>query len=1765
VKCKIPDAAADGRPRGEQPKAIGSAVPLRLEREAGLDTCTRVQAANPYASGAGGPDFERRVAAAFVCCALSGTPIPPLACPATTIRLQAAHRDWGFDDIVLEAASGAGKRQRVFVSVKSTISPRASDPEFADVISKAWSDWQPETGFDRHQDAFLLAAATLRSPRIHLLAKLTDIARASPDRADFELRLSRAGYHHSSVRELRPEIAGIIQKETQAPPEGEELRRFLSHLFVSTFDFDQEASQDKARVLGLLRLASPSRDAAAADACWNAVFERISLGAAKGEVFMAAEFESIARQHGLQVDTPARMRTWLANLRAHCRLTRSGITSLLCANQRHLARERPLEDLREALSAGQFTLVTGPAGSGKSALAAEAAEAFARPENVFCFQSEELAHPHLDAALQTGGLRDLNAEEWTDALPFEPRVLVIEALERLLQSTGSQEALTQLLRVVSADRRWRVIVTCRDYLADHVRDTWGVPGGWAVVHVPLLEAEELAAAVSDSGIPDIWLEQPAVRDALRNLKWLDLTMRAAQRIKGPIPSSAWATLADWRGFVWRQLLKPEVDSSGQELLVRIAIQRATSGSPWITVDSPSLAVADQLRAQGILRQNDLFLERYRPEHDLLEDWALLVYVRREFADHSRQPAELFERLGDHLMVRRAFRQFFGELLEGDKGNEGVAFIRQVFTEARCGRQWREEVAIAMLGSACAVDALRQTQDLWTDAPGEGLHMLYHVLRIAYLGKPPQDGEPERPFGPGWNAVMTFIQAQGEGFLREHTRNITALLLDWHHAVTPECSAPQGLASAAALVRGLWQIATEGGKRFEQYWTADEWHHASASENRLCWLVASVAGALDPQFFREVGREVFGKRDRDIPAGAREKHRQGGDLAEFLVTDHAGWTLARAHPRAMARLCLQAYGLGKRRDRTRGGRFGMCRSCGLTANPHDFTPPSALRGPFLELLREHRALGEALILRLVNEAAYHWAQGVEAIEPWEQSFEVTLRIDGERFSQIADQGWWRCYRGWSPYHPVLECALMALEKWLLEDVAARELENLQETLLRLVGRSINTAITAVAASVGEVHWWHCGKLAAVLLACRPLLELDRHRWMNDQTQSGWGGGWPGRNTLYLQERRESNALPHRQEHLEDFILKAQLGPGRAEIWPVIDRLKAELAGVPPEETTDEVQTARLILHRIDSRNLKFGRRESAPGQILIQPGPPPADLQKHLEEFGKEMEANWLPMEMQMWASQILNPMGSAQPQPQRWREMLEKARKLHAAGVEPERMLVFGGAPTLVAAVCLRDFLAELAEDELEWCIAQVAGILHQQSDLTEWQPGSLLTAWQAEAAAARACGILAASRQAKPAQMAAIDEATAIALSHPEKGVRLAAAEGLGRAPSDSGIQLAACELLILHSRCCRNIDLRHRGPQRLPYEHIQTWQDRCSAMHSEILAETRTLRERFVRGEAPDLGRLALFYPHGQEEEQNLPVLLAALLHHSSTTAAAVFVRVRNWLSIQLIDEAHRWHGCRKFAADAWRDHHGSLSRGDPVNTGEVGHLLARRVLAMAPAEARGFYAPVLQPSRICHLRSKAGEFLKHLCLMLEEAGEPGAFWAAWEEYVRAAVEVGSQIQNEEHWRALRVPPKAPAEAFGALLSAVFLNHMYFRVGQKWPHLDGQAERFAAAFRAFHAFALNDYISFLGTIGGSLLPGAWRGLSDCVRTLIQRAGKPLLTRTSQVHLLRLIAQEASLRRVPDGDRDTWRSMLHLLDVLADAGFAEAFRLRESLARFAA
>lgn len=1713
----------------------------------------------PYTSGAGGPDFERRVATAIVCAAITGVNIAGFGPPPSTVWLQAGHLKCKLEDIVFETVSLESKAVRTFISVKSTINPRSSDSEFQEVVSRAWEDWSNETAFSRKTDRFLLAASTSKSPRLIYFIKLTELARASGSVEDFENRLSFQGYHAKEVRDLLPEVEAVIKKDTLAEPSTPILWSFLSKFYVATFDFDQDLSQDKLRTLGMLRLACPQKDESAAESCWNSIFEEISQAAGRAKEFGPEKFAEIAGKHGFESSLPARSRQWLQGLRAHCAMTRRGITSSLGKNNYHLIRQFPAAAMDAALLESQFILVKGPAGSGKSALAIASAEKIALKENIFPFQSEEFAYPHLDTALHAAGLTDVSPNEWQDALPFQPRVLVIESVERLLQSSASREALNQLLHLVSDDRRFKVIATCRDYLADHVLDQWGAFGNWNTVVVPLLENEELEEVIKNLNIPRAWIDQNPVHAALKNLKWLDLTLKALSNV-GPEPVAyTWTTQAEWRSFVWRNLIRPETNQDGQELLERISFDRVKNTDSWVLLNHSSLETATKLVADGILSRQDATSRRYRPVHDLLEDWALLYYSKRVFEENCNDPESFFKSLGNHLVIRRAFRQFLGEHLESEHQKDGVGFILQVFEDSNSPKQWRIELITSLLGASCAPDILKQTENLWTTPDGRGLSELHHVLRIAYRGRSQTDVNLELPFGPGWGALMEFIYRQGEQFVRDHIPRVTAILIDWHYAVTPDEDSPPGLAYAARLVEYLWRIATEGDERFETYWSEDS--HYSASANRLCWLVSAVAGALDPVFFHRVAKTALADRRKiGYDSADRELNRQCRELFRYITISYEGWTLARSHPKTMVRLCLQAYGLKDEQRNGRNNGWSQSSYCGLAAQDHDFEPPSAFRGPFLELLRNSPSLGEQFLLHLINVATFRWSESVESHSMFEPHGEIEIKVMGETLQQTASEGWWRCFRGYSPLHSSLECALMALEKWLLEDVGTKEDQDLESTLLRLISASANVAVTAVVCSVAGVYWWRCGEVAATLLRSWYLMDLDRRRWINDRSVTKLRSFSDG-NSIHAIERQHSNSLSQRGDHLEGFIFRAQFGTGKESIQKVIDEYLNDLKGIEDGDESDEIKIVRLILHRIDLRNATANEAEGRPGYVCIQPVPPPPDLQAHLEIADKELTRKQEPMEMYLWAEQILEPLASGTSKPEKWREMLQAARLLDHNTVDPETITAFIDAPALVAAACIEEFWGELPKDDQSWCAGIVIELLFRSRDIFPGEPAMMLKSWREESAAAFACSVLIASELDGGEFTLKVRKALAIALTHPEKRVRLAAAKGIGTHTGRSDLPECACILLIKHARLLRAVDLRHRGPRKAPYPNCVTWSDHIEVMRSEVTMETRLLRDQFTNGIFATGLSLSLYYPLGAEEEENIPVMLTCLLNTAPKIRTPFFGRIRGWLAIQFTDESSRRHRDRIYSADLWRNDHGP-ARLNHVNVGEVSRIIARFALGLSENDACLFYRPSLKPSRLACMGDKSGEFLKDLCVTMDLGGSAEVFWAIWDEHLRSCIEIGGKLHDGEHWKLQRVKPSAVFHSFCGLVSTLFLNRMHFSADQKWPPIDGRLDRFQIVFNGFHGYALNSYVEFINSVGGGLLPAAWPDISKVVSGLVVKIGKHLLTQNSQSRLLRQIGKEVSVRRISGSDQITWGAIRDLLDILIDEGFSEAFRLREIIAR---
>jgi len=58
-------------------------------------------------------------------------------------------------------------------------------------------------------------------------------------------------------------------------------------------------------------------------------------------------------------------------------------------------------------------------------------------------------------------------------------------------------------------------------------------------------------------------------------------------------------------------------------------------------------------------------DAYAPAHDVLEDWALMRWLEKEFVRHSRRLDLLLDDVGTYPALRRAYRRWLTESLDVD--------------------------------------------------------------------------------------------------------------------------------------------------------------------------------------------------------------------------------------------------------------------------------------------------------------------------------------------------------------------------------------------------------------------------------------------------------------------------------------------------------------------------------------------------------------------------------------------------------------------------------------------------------------------------------------------------------------------------------------------------------------------------------------------------------------------------------------------------------------------------------------------------------------------------------------------------------------------------------------------------------------------------------------------------------------------------------------------------------------------------------------------
>lgn len=425
---------------------------------------------SPAATGGAGTFFEQHVDAYWLALLLVGG-IPPILrdCAMLEVDFQAERLGWNTDDFLVVGENGSGLRRKLLGQVKRTFTVSATDEVCKKAIHDFWKDFRNRNQFSPAADRFALVTLRGTNTLLEHFSGLLDCARAAQDTAQFAARLATPGLLSAKAVHYCDEIRTIIGECEGKSVSAAEVCPFLRVLHVLSLDLNSATGQTEAMIKTLLAHTAREQDAVgAADASWNLLLREVGEGMPQACSFSRNDLPEVLRQRHSTVGPPEQRA--LRALSDHSALILGGIRAAI-GTDLHLVRARLVQQVIEKLESAQVVLVTGAAGSGKSGIAKDAVGILAADHFAFSFRAQEFARPHFDETLQRNQI-PASATMLGATLAGQGRkVMLVESVERLLEAS-TRDAFTDLLTLVSRDKSWGIILTCRDYSADLVRENW---------------------------------------------------------------------------------------------------------------------------------------------------------------------------------------------------------------------------------------------------------------------------------------------------------------------------------------------------------------------------------------------------------------------------------------------------------------------------------------------------------------------------------------------------------------------------------------------------------------------------------------------------------------------------------------------------------------------------------------------------------------------------------------------------------------------------------------------------------------------------------------------------------------------------------------------------------------------------------------------------------------------------------------------------------------------------------------------------------------------------------------------------------------------------------------------------------------------------------------------------------------------------------------------------------------------------------------------
>jgi hypothetical protein len=1683
---------------------------------------------SPASTGGAGTFFEQHVAAYWLAQLLVRA-IPPILIDRVVaeVHFQTEHLGWQTDDflIVCERTNLAGQK-KLAGQVKRSFTVSAADDDCKQTIQDFWNDFKSS---DRFSPDDRLVLVTLRGTETLLkhFVGLLDCARAAGDGAKFQQRLVTKGFISEKAVQYCGELRKIIGEIEGKPVTAADIWPFLRVLHVLNLDLDSATRQTEAYIKSLLAHTGTEADAVgSADVSWNALLALASTAMSEARSLCRADLprELQERHASVGMDEQRVLRA----LKDHTDLVLRGIRSTF-GKDFHLQRDALVQKVLDELETAQVVLVSGPAGSGKSAIGKGAVSLLSQDHFTFGFRVEEFAQPHFDATLHAGQIPATGTTLGAILAAQGRKVVLVESVERLLERT-TRDAFSDLMTLAASDPGMRIILTCRDYSIDQVRASFLQPAGikHGLVSVPPLDDAELAEI--QAALPALVhpLKNPSLRNILRNPYFLDKALEISWSAERLVPESE----REFRVLFWREIVRADqrvpagMARRREEVFQTIAIRRARALSAYVVCNDLDPVVISALRQDSLISSPEENLLFVATAHDVLEDWAILQWLEEQHLTGEGSFKDLSVAIGAYPAVRRSYRKWVAELVERDTTAADRLF-RAAIAETEITAQFRDDTLVSLLKAPSSPEFL-----LWHEAQLVAndralLKQVIHLLRVAcvttpvwLVGTTAHGSIFNVPDGLAWATVLGLVHRNIDSFMPQERSLLLGLIEDAVRNVSWWAPDLDGAKFVAGI--GHWLLAG-----FDNYSSDDP-------RKRVLQVIAKIPKA-DAARFEAVLRGTIKEGER--------RDRIADDFREIIFSGLDGMPAARDLPDLIVSVAvdhLLASEEDLRSERYPRSSLDLETHFGIKERVrHDF-PASAIRGPWGPLLRHHPRQALDFFIRVFNHSA-DWYAHPRVHDPLEPAWEIELTFaDGSVRKQWGNPRLWNLYRGTSVGPYVLQCMLMALEKWLL-DLASQQPQQLDGVLVDILRWSDSAALASVVASVATAYPHACGEALLVLLSAPDYIAFDRGRMASERQVSAWSGMFPqlrADDKVYEEERKEVDRLPHRGQDLEAAIANLQLGPLASRVHALLDR---HLASLPPKsEQNDSDLVWRLAVHRMDLRQYiisdtsepKISDAEGNAGEpanryIRLEPKAPDPDVQAMVTRSAASLEAMNAGLGLLMWGLSIFRHEENANYDPAHWRQRLAQARSLVGVSAWENEPNMAQGGPGICAAVCVRDHWQEMSNDEQDWCVEVVCSEVLRQADVWNSIEREQRYDMSADRSCAKVLPLLLGKTLSEPLTLR-VREAFVTGFTHAIHEVQWYATWGIAKKlwTIDRELTLRCVNAIAMGATL---IDQAWGVEEERPYkERRQISNIEGQAM---LAIRQRFWELDFIAKDAYE--RLDISEWFGAEANNRILAILGQAPEESA--ALAGFKRSATTLVAwwDADDERNRRRSERR------RERNHQTASG-------LSELLQDFVIHTSPSTAGTVLEPILE--KVERHPREIHWLVRGLTSVEDREPNTAQFWFVWQlfaERVRQARWV-SRLKDEY-------------STGNEMVSAIFLGSWWKEDVRHWRSLEGYSHHVHALFEALppSSIVLDDYVRFLYHIGERSLPEAFVRVANSLK---RGDAQAMLQKTNTVFLLEVLLQRHVYGRPLElkRDRAIREAVLFLLDTLVENGSSAAFRMRD-------